>query len=263
MKRSDWLREFWAYRELFLFLVWRELKVRYKQTLLGSVWAILQPLLMMVVFVYVFGRHGGLPRDGLEYPLFFMSVLVPWTYFATALTNAGNSLVANVDLLTKVYFPRAALPVSAILAGLLDFIIAFLFLVGMLVYYGIPASAEMLVWPLLLLLLVLLAIGVGMLFAALNVSFRDIKYALPFCVQLWMFASPTIYSLNQVENDGYRILLAINPLGGVLQAFRDSLNPDYSIDWTLLSISAAVTVGLFLVGGAYFKRTERTFADLI
>ncbi|MBI4879387.1 MAG: ABC transporter permease [Planctomycetes bacterium] len=263
MKRSEWIGEFWRYRELFLFLVWRELKVRYKQTALGASWALLQPLLTMAVFTVIFGRYAELPRDGLAYPLFFFSVLVPWTYFASALTNAGNSLVANIDLLTKVYFPRAALPASAVLAGLLDFAVAFLFLAGMLLYYAVPPSLEMLLWPLLLLLLVLLALGAGMLFAALNVNFRDVKYALPFVVQVWMFASPTMWTLNSVEEPRWRVLAALNPLGGVLQAFRDSINPNCPVDWLSLGISAAATLLLFLAGGAYFQKTERTFADLI
>lgn len=260
-ERTSWLGEFWSYRELFLFLVWRELKVRYKQTTLGAAWAVLQPLLLMAIFTLIGGKTGWADAR-VPGPLFYLSVLVPWTYFAAALTNAGNSLVANVDLLTKVYFPRAALPVSAVLAALVDFLVAASVLFGVALYYRVPVDAELLLWPLLALPLLLATLGAGMLFAALNVSFRDVKYALPFGIQLLLFLSPILAPL-EIFPAWLQPLLLLNPLAGTLEAYRAALCPGIAVDWAHLAVSLVLSLGLFALGGGYFRRTERTFADLI
>ncbi|MDH3591984.1 MAG: ABC transporter permease [Planctomycetota bacterium] len=262
MQRAGHLREFWRYRELLYFLVWRDLKVRYKQTKLGAAWAILQPFVTMIIFTIFFGRLAGIPSDDIPRPIFYYSALLPWTYFASALTGAGNSLLSNSDLLTKVYFPRLALPVAAVLTGLIDFAIASVVLIGMMAYYAVPVSWELLLWPLLLLPLTALALGLGTILAALNVNFRDVKHALPFCVQLLLFLTPIIYPASMVPQP-YRSLLALNPLTGIIEAFRAALIPGRAIDWGLLGISAVTTTILLVIGLTYFRRTEREFADII
>jgi lipopolysaccharide transport system permease protein len=260
--RGESLRELWSHRELFWFFVWRDLKVRYKQTQLGAAWAILQPLLTMLVFTLFFGRLAGLPSDGIPHPVFFYSALVPWTYFASALTGAGQSLVSNSQLLTKVWFPRIALPAASVLTGVVDFAIASIVLAAMMLWYGIPLGPGLLLWPLLLLLLVSLALGVGLCLAALNVTFRDVKYALPFGIQLWLFLTPVIYPLSMVP-DSLRPWIALNPMTGIIEAFRASLVPAVAIDWSMLGVSIVLTALSLAVGLCYFRRTERAFADVI
>ena len=256
------LRELWHYRELFYFFVWRDVKIRYKQTVLGASWAIIQPFFTMVVFTLFFGRLAKMPSDGIPYPVFSYSALLPWTYFSGALTNVGNILVTNRNLLTKVYFPRAALPVSGALSGLVDFCIAFLVLVGMMAYYHIQPSWEILLWPVLIVLLVCLTIGTGMILSALNVKYRDIKYTLPFIIQLWLFLTPIIYPTSIIP-ERFKVIIAINPLSGIIEAFRSSLIPTRNVDYQLLLISAVIVLFIFLIGVSYFYKFEKTFADII
>jgi lipopolysaccharide transport system permease protein len=256
------LREGWRYRELFYFLAWRDVKVRYKQTALGALWAVIQPLFTMVVFTLLFGQLANIPSDGVPRPVFYFTALVPWTYLSTTVNAAGMSLVANAGLLTKIYFPRVILPASAALSGLLDFLIGSAFLAAFVVYYRIPVGWNLLLWPLLVVLLFALALSVGMFLAALNVRFRDVKYAIPFGIQLWLFVSPIIYPSSMIP-ERYQWLLALNPVTGLIEAFRYALVPTLPIHWDLLAISAVMTSLLFIGGLVCFKRTERVFADII
>jgi homopolymeric O-antigen transport system permease protein len=254
--------ELWRYRELFYFLAWRDVKVRYKQTALGVAWAVLQPLMTMLVFTLLFGTLGRMPSDGIPYPLFYFGALLPWTYFAATLATSGNSLVVNANLLTKVYFPRVILPSSAAFSGLVDFAIGCLLLFGMMAYYGIVPGWRLLLWLPLMVLLFGAALGVSMILAALNVRYRDIKYILPFLIQLWLFVTPVIYPISIIP-DRYRLLVALNPLTGVIDAFRASLVPTKQIDWQLLSIASLVTLALCATAVVYFRKTERAFADIV
>lgn len=262
MAFGSWISEFWHYRELFYFLVWRDIKVRYKQSLLGGAWAILQPVITMVVFTIFFGKLAKMPSDGVPYPIFSYSALLPWTYFSTALTLAGNSLVNSKQLLTKVYFPRAVIPASSVLAGVMDFLIASLILVGMMFYYNFQPGWGLLLWPVLLLPLVILALSMGMILASLNVRFRDIKHAIPFVVQIGMFMTPIIYPTSIIP-EAFRQYVALNPLVGIIEAFRASIIPTKTIDWNLLGTSGAVIAGIFICAIIFFRRTERSFADII
>jgi len=262
MMHSAWLREFWHYRELFYFLVWREVKIRYKQTVLGGAWAIIQPFFTMVVFTLFFGWLAKMPSDDMPYPIFSYSALLPWTYFSVVLANAGNSLVANANLITKVYFPRVAIPTAAVLSGLLDFAIASVVLLGMMAYYRVQPSWGLLLWPALVVPVVLLALGLGMILAALNVRYRDIKYVIPFGIQLWLFLTPIIYPTSMIP-ERFRVWSALNPLSGIIEAFRASLLPTRQVDWQSLGISAAMTLCIFVLGTAYFRKTERTLADIV
>ena len=254
--------DLWRYRELFYFLAWRDIKVRYKQTALGVAWAVLQPLMTMVIFTLLFGTLGNMPSDGIPYPLFYFSALLPWTYFSTTLTNSGNSLVVNANLLTKVYFPRVILPTSAAFSGLVDFAIGCLLLVGMMGYYRVVPGWKLLLWPPLVVLLFALALGVSMILAALNVKYRDVKYTLPFLVQFWLFATPVIYPASMIP-ERYRFLAALNPLTGVIDAFRASLVPVRHVDWGLLAVSSAMTLAVLVIAALYFRKTERTLADIV
>lgn len=256
------IKEFWHYRELFYFFVWRDMKVRYKQTVLGASWAIIQPFFTMVVFTLFFGRLAKMPSDGIPYPVFSYSALVPWTYFATSLSLTGNSLVGNAHLITKVYFPRVTIPASAAFSGLVDYGIASLVLLGMMAYYGIQPSLELMMWPVLIIPLVFLSLGVGMILAALNVRYRDVKYVIPFFVQLWLFLSPIIYPTSIIP-ERFRFMGALNPITGIIEAFRASLLPSKQIDWSLLGISMFLSVLFFAFGLFIFGKTERSFADII
>ena len=260
--RSSWLQEFWHYRELFYFLIWRNVKIKYKQSVLGASWAVIRPFLTMIVFTLFFGRFAKMPNDGIPYPIFYYSALVPWTFFTEALTFSGNSLVANANLLTKVYFPRVTIPAAAVLSGLLDFAIASVVLVGMMIYYNIPFSLSQLLWPVLILPLVFLALGTGMAFAALNVRYRDIKYTLPFVVQVWLFLTPVIYPTSIIP-ERFRFLAALNPTSGIIEAFRACLLPTRQVNWKLLGIGVMVTLVIFLLSTVYFWKTEKEFADII
>jgi len=252
----------WHYRELFYFLVWRDVRIRYRQTLLGAAWAIIQPLFGMVVFTLFFGNLAKMPSDGIPYPIFFYSTLLPWTYFSTAINFSGNSLIGNAQLIRKVYFPRVTLPVASVLGGLLDFAIAFLILVGMMFYFKTGFGWGLLLWPVLILELLLLALGIGMFLAALNVRYRDVKYAIPFVVQLWLFVTPIIWPMSIVP-EKFRLLVQLNPLTGVMETFRSTLFPGREIQWQALLLSAALTVIMLAVGWIYFRKTERTFSDMI
>jgi lipopolysaccharide transport system permease protein len=256
------LKEVWKYRELFYFLTKRDIKVRYKQTVLGGLWAAIQPFFTMVVFTLFFGRLAKVPTDGIPYPIFVYAGLLPWTYFANALAASGNSLVASQHLITKVYFPRLIIPASASLAGLLDFFIAMLVLGGLMVYYQVLPGPGIVLFPALVGLTFLCAVGVGLWLSALNVEYRDIRYAIPFLIQIWMFISPVIYPVSLV-GEKYQWLLALNPMGGIISAFRASLLGYHPIDWFLLGISAIIVVFIFLSGMFYFRRMEKTFADVV
>ncbi len=256
------LNEIWQYRELLYFLTKRDIKVRYKQTVLGGLWAIIQPLFTMVVFTLFFGRLAKMPSDGIPYPIFVYAGLLPWTYFANALSTSGNSLVGSQNLITKVYFPRLIIPASAALAGLLDFFVAMSVLGALMIWYQYIPGIEILLFPFLVGLTFLCAVGVGMWLSALNVEYRDIRYVIPFLIQLWMFVSPVIYPVSLVS-EKYRWLLALNPMWGVINAYRASLLGHNPIDWFLLGVSSLIIFVLFLSGLYYFRRMEKTFADVV
>jgi homopolymeric O-antigen transport system permease protein len=255
------LMDFWRHRELLYFLVWKDIKVKYKQTLLGAAWAVLQPLLGMLLFTLLFGQIAKLPSDGIPYPIFYYSALVVWTYFSTALLMASNSVIMDKQLITKVYFPRILLPGGSVLAALLDLMIASLILMGMLIYYQMPLTYGLLLLPGILLLLVIFAFAVGLSLAALNVSYRDVRYALPFLVQLWFFASPIVYPLSMVPKD-YSWVVSLNPMVGVIESTR-AIVADRAIPWDAVAVSGGATVVLLLIGLWYFNFAERRFADVI
>ena len=259
---SNDFKEIWKYRELLYFLTKRDIKVRYKQTVLGGLWAIIQPLFSMLVFTLFFGKLAKVPSDGIPYPIFVYAGLLPWTYFANALSASGNSLVGSQNLITKVYFPRLIIPASASLAGLLDFFIAMIVLGVLMIYYQSLPGMAILLFPVLVGLTFMCAVGVGLWLSALNVEYRDIRYAIPFLIQIWMFVSPVIYPVSMLSGK-YQWLLALNPMGGVITAFRASLLGYQPIDWFLLCISAAIILFLFLSGIYYFRRMEKTFADVV
>jgi lipopolysaccharide transport system permease protein len=255
------LRDLWQYRELLYFLTWRDIKVRYKQTILGAAWAVLQPFFTMVVFSVFFGRLAGVPSDGIPYPIFAYCALVPWSFFAGALDRAGNSLVGSANLITKVYFPRLAIPLSAVLAGLLDFGIAFVVLLAMMLYYGIVPTAAVITLPLLLLLAVVTALAMGLWLSALNVQYRDVRYTIPFLTQFWLFATPIAYSSSLVPEQ-WRDLYGLNPMAGVVEGFRWALLGKEP-PGPLMAVSAMVVVVLLVGGLYYFRRMEKTFADVV
>jgi lipopolysaccharide transport system permease protein len=256
-------KEIWAYRELLYFLTKRDIKVRYKQTILGGFWAIIQPAFTMIVFTLFFGRLAKIPSDGIPYPIFVYVGLLPWTYFSNAVSNSGNSLVGSANLITKVYFPRLIVPSSASLAGLLDLFIA-MFVLGVLMiwYQFVPSVIGVFIFPILVGLTFLCAVGVGLWLSAMNVQYRDIRYAIPFLIQIWMFVSPVIYPVSMVE-EKYQWLLALNPMGGVINAYRASILGHQPVDWSLLGVSAAMIFLLLISGLFYFRRMEKVFADVV
>ena len=260
------LRSVWAYRELLYFLVWRDVKVRYKQTALGVAWIVLQPLLSTVVFTLLFGVLLRTPSDGAPYALFALSALVPWHYFAGSLSRVGGSLVSNANLITKVYFPRLIIPLSGVLSTLVDFGVGFGMLVALLIAYRVPLSPNALWLPLFLLLGVVTALGFGLWLAALNVRYRDVNYLIPFLVQIWMYVTPVIYGSSLLP-ERYRFLLALNPMTGVVEGFRWALlGPLLEEAWEpglLFAISVVVSLVVLASGVVFFRRTERTFADVI
>ena len=256
------LREFAGAHELLYFLVLRSLKLRYKQTVLGAAWAVLQPLLTMAVFTVIFGRLARLSSDGLPYPVFALAALVPWTYFGNALTQASNSLVDQHQLLTKVYFPRLLLPLAAVVAGLVELAISFVMLLLVLAWYGITPSVRLLVVPAFALLAAACAFAPGIWLAALNVRYRDVRYVIPFLVQLWLFATPVAYSSSLIP-ERWRLLSGLNPMAGVVDGFRWMVAPTAHAPGSGLAVSIA-TVAVLLTGGLYFfRRMERTFADVV
>lgn len=256
------LRDLWEYRELLYFLIWRDIKVRYKQTALGAAWAVLQPLLTMIIFSIIFGRLAGIPSDGLPYPVFTFAGLLPWQLFAHALTESGNSLVANQQLITKVYFPRLLIPMSAVLAGLVDFLIAFVVLIGLMLFYGITPTWAILFLPLFLLFALGTALAVGLWLSALNVEYRDVRYTLPFLTQIWFFATPIAYSSSLLP-EPWRVLYGLNPMAGVVEGFRWALFGKVGGIEPLIVVSALVVCALLFGGMAYFRRMEKTFADVV
>lgn len=264
---SSWvgldLRALWSYRELLYFLTWRDVKVRYKQTLLGVAWAIIQPLFTMLIATLVFGRLGGIEghTGGIPYPIFAFAGLLPWTFFANAISTSGNSLVGSAHLITKVYFPRMIIPGAAVAAGLVDFAVAFVMLFGLMLYYKVTLTWTLLLLPVLVLLTALLAVGVGMWLSALNVKYRDIRFALPFIVQLWMFMSPVFYPASLLP-EKWRLAFQLNPLTGIIEGYRSSLF-GRPINWTALGISSAITILLLVYASYSFRRMEKTFADIV
>jgi lipopolysaccharide transport system permease protein len=263
---AGWIRlnlgELWEYRELIYFLIWRSLKVRYKQTVLGAVWAILQPFLTMVVFSIFLGRLARVPSDGLPYPLFVYCGLVPWLYFTSSLSQASNSLIEHERMLTKVYVPRLSLPLAAVANGLVDLLLSFTVLIGMMVYYHVAPTPALAALPLFVLLAAATALGAGLWLAALNVQYRDVRFTLPFLIQFWLFSTPVVYPSSLLP-EPWRTLYGINPMAGVVEGFRWALLGTTAASHSLLVVST-ITVAVVLVGGLYyFRRTETTFADVV
>lgn len=256
------LREFWAYRELLYFLAWRDVKVRYSQTVLGIAWAIIQPLLSVFIFSLFFGKFAGVPSEGAPQPIFYFCGLLPWIYFSQTLSNSGNSLVNNAQLLTKVYFPRAVLPAAAAISGLVDFFIGSTLFFLIMIYYGITPTWRLLIWPIMVVPLMTIALGSSMFLAALNVKYRDIKYTIPFLIQLGLFVTPVIYPMSIIP-ESYRTIAALNPLSGMIEAFRAIAMPTKDLEWRLLAVSSMVTLSIFILGFNYFRKTERWFAEIV
>jgi lipopolysaccharide transport system permease protein len=256
------LRDLWAYRELLYFLTWRDIKVRYKQTALGLAWIVLQPLLLMLVFTVFFGQLVGVPSDGIPYSIFTYTALLPWQLFSRALNEASVSLVANERIITKIYFPRVLVPLSAVLSNLLDFAIGLAALVGLMLLYDIHPGVPILALPILVLLTVMAALGVSLWMAALNVIYRDVRYLLPFLTQIWMFATPIIYPLSVVP-ESWRPIYSLNPMVGVVEGFRWSLFGNASSLESMLGVSAVIVTTVFVGGIFYFHTVEQTFADVI
>lgn len=254
-------KDIWAYRELLFFLTWRDVKVRYKQTALGAAWAILQPLFMMIIFTIFFGRLAGVGSSGIPYPLFALAGLVPWTFFANSITASGNSLVGSANLITKVYFPRLIVPAAAMLAGLVDFVLAFVLLCLLMLYYGVTLTAQVLFLPVLVLLTALFALGVGTWMSALNVKYRDVRFALPFVIQLWLFISSVILPSTSVP-EKWRWLLLLNPMSAIIEGYRSALF-GLPFDWPALGIASVLTVLTLIYALFSFGRVERSFADII
>lgn len=256
------LKELWEYRELLYFLTWRDIKVRYKQTALGAAWAVIQPVFMMVVFSLFFGKLGHIPSDGIPYPIFVFCALIPWQLFAFALSESSNSLVGNQSLITKVYFPRLVVPMSAILGGLVDFAIAFVILLSMMAWFRIVPAITILFLPLFVLLVIVTALGVGLWLSALNVKYRDVRYTIGFLTQLWLFATPVAYP-SSIIPERWRALYGLNPMAGVVEGFRWALLGKANPPGPLLIISVCVVVLICVSGLYYFRRMEETFADLV
>lgn len=256
------LGELWHYRELLYFLTWRDVKIRYKQTALGVAWAVLQPLITMVIFSVIFGQLAKLPSDGIPYPVFSYAALLPWGLFSGALQRAGTSLVTNANLITKVYFPRLVIPISAVAAGLVDFVISFVVLLGLMLYYKITPTWMILTIPFFVLLAVLTALAVSLWLSALNVQYRDVQYMIPFLIQAWMYASPVAYSAGLIPTGPWRIIYGLNPMAGVIQGFRWALLGGNPPD-VLMAISVVMVLLLLVSGLYYFRRMERTFVDVV
>jgi len=256
------LRDLWVYRELVYFLTWRDVKVRYKQTVLGAAWAILQPVLTMLIFSLFFGKLARIPSDGIPYPLFSLAGLVPWTFFSNGLTQASNSLVGNANLITKVYFPRLVAPLATVLAGVIDVVLACGVLVVMMAYYHVVPSAEMVWLPFVLALVVVIALGTGLWLSAMNVQFRDVRYAVPFLAQLWLFATPIAYPSSLLRQP-WRTVYAINPMVGAVEAFRWCVFHASGAPVAQATVSSIVAVTVLVTGAIYFRRMERTFADIV
>jgi len=257
------LRELWEYRELLYFLTWRDIKVRYKQTVLGAAWAIIQPFFTMVVFSLFFGNLAKIPSDGIPYPIFSYTALVPWTFFAYGLSQSSNSLVASSNLLKKIYFPRLVIPIASVLSGVVDFVLAFIVLLIMMLAYGIVPTINVLLLPLFLLLAFTTSLGVGMWLSAMNVQFRDVKYTISFVTQFWMFATPIAYPSSLIENALLRTIYGINPMTGVIEGFRWALLDTDTAPGPIIIVSSLTAALLLISGTFYFRRMEKTFADVV
>jgi len=256
------LKEVWNYRELLYFLVWRDIKVRYKQTALGAAWAIIQPFFSMVIFSLFFGKLAKMPSDGIPYPIFAYTALVPWTFFANGLSQSSNSLVDSANLIRKVYFPRLTIPIANVLSGLVDFGLAFIVLIGLMLYYGVVPSARMVFLPAFLLLALVTALAVGLWLSVLNVEYRDVRYTLPFLTQFWMFATPIVYPSSLLK-EPWRTVYGLNPMVGVVEGFRWALLGTKNSPGPMIAVSAVASVALLIGGAFYFRRMEKTFADVV
>ncbi len=257
------LRELWKYRELLYFLTWRDIKVRYKQTVIGAAWAILQPVMTMIVFSIFFGGLAKMPSDGVPYPIFSYAALVPWTFFAYGLGQASNSLVGSSNLIKKIYFPRLIIPLSSVLSGVIDFLLAFAVLIVMMLMFGIVPTVNVIWLPLLVLLAMVTSLGVGLWLSALNVEFRDIRYIIPFLTQFWMFLTPIAYPASLIENPTIRALYGLNPMTGVVEGFRWALLGTDTAPGAVILVSSTAAVLLLISGAFYFRRMEKNFADVV
>lgn len=257
------LRELWEYRELLYFLTWRDIKVRYKQTVLGATWAIIQPFMTMVVFTLFFGGLAQIPSDGVPYPIFSYTALVPWTFFATGLTMSSNSLVGSANLIKKVYFPRLVIPIATVLSGVVDFVLAFFILLVMMLFVGIVPTGHIIFLPLFLLLAFITALGIGLWLSAMNVQFRDVRYTVPFLTQFWMFITPIAYPSSLIENEVLRVIYGLNPMAGVVEGFRWALLGTNTAPGAVILASSFAALILFISGLFYFRRMEKTFADVV
>jgi len=264
--RKGWVpvdfRELWRFRELLYFLAWRDIKVKYKQTALGVVWAVLQPVLAMLVFTVIFGRFASMPSEGAPYPIFVLTGLLLWNYFAAVLTQSTTSLVTGANLVSKVYFPRLIIPSSSAVAALIDFLIGFAVLVAMMLWYGVGITTGVLLAPVIIAVTLVNAVGFGIWFSALNVRYRDVQYAVPFLIQIWMFATPVIYPASLL-GEKWSWLLYLNPMSGVIEAIRPAMLANRPLPVEGLAVSAAIGIVVFLSGVFYFRRVERHFADVI
>jgi len=256
------LKELWEYRELLYFLTWRDIKVRYKQTVLGAAWAIIQPFFTMVVFSLFFGRLAKIPSDGVPYPIFSYAALVPWAFFANGLNKASNSLVGNANLIKKVYFPRLAMPIAAVFSGIVDFVLAFIVLFGMMLYFGIVPTINVIWLPFLLMLALITSLGVALWLSAMNVQFRDVRYIIPFLTQFWLFATPIAYP-SSLLSEPWRTIYGINPMVGVVEGFRWALLGTETSPGPIIIVSSLVALALLIGGAFYFRRMEKTFADVV
>lgn len=256
------LRELWEYRELLYFLVWRDIKVRYKQTALGATWAIIQPFFTMVVFSLFFGHLAKMPSDGIPYPIFSFAALVPWAFFVNGLSQSSNSLVGSSNLITKVYFPRLIIPLASSFSGVVDFLIAFAVLIAMMLYYGLLPTLNVLWLPLFLLLAMITSLGVGLWLSALNVEYRDVRYVVPFITQFWLFVTPIAYP-SSLLHEPWRTVYGLNPMVGVVEGFRWALLGTKTAPGPIIAVSSAAAIVILITGAFYFRRMEKTFADIV
>jgi homopolymeric O-antigen transport system permease protein len=255
------LNEIWTHRELLYFLTWRDVKVRYKQTLLGGAWAILQPLFMMIVFSLFFGRHGAASSTGVPYPLFALAGLVPWTFFANSVASSSNSLVGSANLITKIYFPRLIVPAASVAAGLVDLMVAFIPLLGALLYYRIGLTSNIFMLPALIVLTTLFALAIGTWLSALNVKYRDVRFAVPFLIQIWLFVSSVIVPSSTIP-EKWRLVLSLNPMSAIIESYRSALL-GLPFDWPALGVATVITFAALFYAAYSFNRVEKTFADII
>jgi lipopolysaccharide transport system permease protein len=255
-------KEFWDYRELLYFFIWKDIKVRYKQTMIGAAWVVIQPFFTMVVFSIIFGKFAKIPTGGIPYPIFVYSALVPWTYFANSLTKTTNTMVINQNVITKVYFPRLILPVSAVMSGIPDFLISFSVLIGMMFFYGIIPTANLFLLPLFMLLVIVTALAVGLWTSAANAIYRDVQYVVPFIIQLWLFASPVVYSSSLLPQN-WRIIYGLNPMVGIIEGFRWALLGKEEPLGPMFVVSVLIIFCILISGIIYFRRMEGTIADII